>query len=322
MAWRYKPVQVRDVTNEFEEKCTLESLRSSCRALLLIVGLTATAFAADHKPRVQAPPSSTTLAELVSAIRGKATVLEGSAGMRLGYQSFTAEYKLAPGSVKYSDYVLARLLFEATRDAGFWNLHWAITDRQPNSDEIWRQWKKARVSYLSEATATAECDELSALYAFLAGRAGVRDVGLFWPTFNHTVAVWVVHPAKGRDVRVVVPTSQIFLDETDSFGTKKFDPWRQKSIHEYTRRDVPDTFDLPKPLFDFFLLQVGKYAGATDATLQRIRYLREGVFRNQWTPEAAARQSLQLRNGLGAGPTEDLVAFQNFAMDMRSGLLR
>ena len=280
-----------------------------------------TAQADDHKPRVR-PPSGTTLADLISAIHAKAKVLEGSTGMRLGYQSFTSAYKLPPGTVSYSDFVLARLIFEATRDAGFWNLHWAITDKPPNSDEVWRQWKKARMSSLSEPTATAECDELSALYAFLVERFGVRSIGLFWPYPNHTVAVWEIHRPKGQTVRVVVPTTQIFLEETDFFGTRKFDPWRQKTIHEYVRRDAPDSFEFPKPLFNFFLLQVDKYAGATDATLQRIRYLREGVFRGDWTPETAAREGLRRRNDLGTGPTEDLAGFQHFAMDMRSGLLR
>jgi hypothetical protein len=242
--------------------------------------------------------------------------------MRHGFEIFTSSYKVPPESIRYSDYVLVRLFFEATRDAGFWNLHWTITDREPNSDEIWRQWKSARLSSLSTATASAECDELSALYAFLVGRAGVRDVGLFWPTFNHTVAVWVVHPANGSVVRVVVPTSQIFLDETDFFGTRKFDPWHQKSIHEYVRRDVSDSFELPKPLFDFFLMQVDKYAGASDVTLQRIRYLREGVFRGTWSPEAAARDALKKSSDLKSAPKEDAAAFQNFAADMRSGLLQ
>jgi hypothetical protein len=119
-----------------------------------------------------------------------------------------------------------------------------------------------------------------------------------------------------------VPTSQIFLDETDFFGTRKFNPSRQKSIHEYSRRDVPDSFELPKPLFDFFLLQVDKYAGASDITLQRIRYLREGVFRGSWSPEAAARDALRKEADLGSVAAEDHAAFQNFAQDMRSGLLR
>ena len=167
-------------------------------------------------------------------------------------------------------------------------------------------------------TASAECDELSALYAFLVEREGVKGVGLFWPAPNHTVAVWVLHPSAGPVIRVVVPTSQIFLEASDSFDTKKFDPWSQKTIYEYTRRDVPDSFDLPKPLFDFFLQQVDKYAGASDSTLQQLRYLREGVFLRSWTPEQAAREALKRRAALGSGPAEDSAAFWNFAQDMRA----
>jgi hypothetical protein len=165
-------------------------------------------------------------------------------------------------------------------------------------------------------TASAECDELSALFAFLVERAGVRSVGLFWPYPNHTVAVWVLHP-NGSEVRVVVPTSQIFLNVNDSFGTRKFNAWHQKTIYEYKRRDVPDNFELPKPLLEFFLQQMDKYAGASDSTLQEIRYLREGVFLKYWTAEAAAQDALSRKIGLGSGPAEDLAAFQNFADEMR-----
>jgi hypothetical protein len=249
-------------------------------------------------------------------MRDKAKSLESSTGMRLGFQSFMSEYKLPPGSVKYSDYVLAHLFYEATRDAGYWNMHWTITDQPPNSDRIWSQWKSVKAPSPLAPTAIAECDELSALYAFLVERAGVKTVGLFWPAANHTVAVWVLHPSTGPIVRVVVPTSQIFLDESDDFGTQKFDPWRQKTIYEYTRRDVSDSFQLPKPLFDFFLQQVDKYGGASDATLQRLRYLRETVFLKAWRPEDAAREALRTRQA--SSPPEDVAAFQNFAQDMRS----
>jgi hypothetical protein len=238
--------------------------------------------------------------------------------MRLGFQSFVSDHKLAPESIRYSDYVVVRLLFEATRDAGFWNLHWAITDQPPNSDRVWQQWKSVKRPSAVESTATAECDELSALYAFLVERAGVKGVGLFWPAPNHTVAVWVVRPATGPILRVVVPTSQIFLDESDMFDTRKFNPWRQKTIYEYTRRDAPDSFELPKPLFDFFLQQVDQYAGASDLTLQQLRYLREGVFSRTWAPEQAAREALKKRSAVEPGSAEDLAAFQNFAQDMRS----
>src|SRR6266700_180898 len=265
-----------------------------------------------------ASASGTQLVQLVIRIRAKAKALEGSAGMRLGFQAFISAHKLSPKSIRYSDYVVVRLLFEATRDAGLWNLHWAITDQPPNSDNIWHQWRNIKNASALTPTATAECDELSALYAFLVERAGVKSVGLFWPAANHTVAVWVVQPATGPAVRVVVPTSQIFLDETDSFDTRKFNPWRQKTIYEYTRRDAPDSFELPQPLFAFFLQQVDKYGGASDPTLQQLRYLREGVFLKSLTPEEAARTALRKRSELGPGPAEDLAAFQNFAQEMRS----
>ncbi|MGA9622870.1 MAG: hypothetical protein WBL65_15320 [Bryobacteraceae bacterium] len=292
-----------------------EPHRGRPRRLVLLLGAAAGLYAADPKPVPS--PSGTTLVQLVGAIRAKARTLENGAGMKTGFQSFTFAFKLQPDTVSFSDYAVARLLFEATRDAGFWNLHWAVTNLPPNSDNIWLQWKTVNAPSPLAPTATAECDELSALYAFLAGRAGIRGIGLFWPAANHTVAVWVLHQPTGP-VRVVVPTTQIFLDETDFWGTKKFDPWRQKAIYEYTRRDVPDTFELPQPLFAFFLQQVDKYAGASDAALQLLRYFREGVFLKGWTPEAAASEALRVRRGRGSGTPEDLAAFQNFAQDMHS----
>jgi hypothetical protein len=287
---------------------------------LLLIGACAGVYGQERKPGpTVSVPVDDTVGQLVSLVREKAKALEGSSGMRLGFQSFLTAHQLAPESIRYSDYVIVRLLFEATRDAGFWNLHWAITDQPPNSDRIWQQWKGVKRPSVLESTATAECDELSALYAFLAERAGVKSVGLFWPAPNHTVAVWVVRPTTGPVVRVVVPTSQIFLDETDRFDTKKFNPWRQKTIYEYTRRDVPDSYELPKPLFDYFLQQADKYGGASDATLQQLRYLREGVFLRTSTPEQAARKALKRRSDLESGSAEDLAALQSFAQDMRSG---
>lgn len=299
------------------------SARDCLGVCLFVIAVAATPGVYAAKP--QTPASAPTAADadvghLVSAMRTKAKGLEGSSGMRLSFQSFTAAFKLPPKSVQYSDYVIARLFYEATRDAGFWNMHWTITDQPPNSDRVWSQWKIVKTPSPLTPTAIAECDELSALYAFLVERAGVKQVGLFWPYPNHTVAVWVLHPPAGPVVRVVVPTSQIFLDESDDFGTRKFDPWHQKTIYEYTRRDAPDAFALPKPLYDFFLQQAGKYGGASNAALQRLRYIREAVFLKAWTPEDAAREAL--RSPVAGSPTEDLEAFQDFARDMRSGAQR
>jgi len=264
------------------------------------------------------PPGKTTvtLAEFVTTLQQKAKALENTSGMRLGFASFAAAHHLPSGSIRYSDYVLARLLYQATRDAGFWNLHWNITDQPPQSDNVWRAWKTVTRPSVLQPTATAECDELSALYAFLARRTGLAGVGLFWPTANHTVAVWTFRPASGSAIRVVVPTSQIFLEQTDDFDSRKFDPWKQKIIYEYTRRDVPDTFEIPKPLADFFLLQLDKYAGASDATLQRLRYVRDAVFRNFWTAQQAADDALVRKARLPAISSEDAAALQSFASDM------
>jgi len=256
---------------------------------------------------------------LIGTVRGKAKALEKSTGMRLSFRSFTTAYEIPPENVSYSDYVVVRLLYEGARDAGFWNLHWTITNQEPNSDRIWRQWQAVKAPSSATPTASAECDELSALYAFLAGRAGIKGVGLFWPFPNHTVAVWVVSPRGRPVIRMVVPTSQIFLKVTDSLDTRTFDPWRQKSIFEYTRRDVPDTFELPQPLSGFFLSQVDKYAGASDSVLQQLRYLRDRVFVEQLTPEVAAGEALRRRSDLvRGGSAEDLAAFQHFAQGMRS----
>ena len=133
---------------------------------------------------------------------------------------------------------------------------------------------------------------------------------------SHTVAAWVLRPANGREVRVVVPTSQIFLEMNDSFGTRKFDPWKQQVIFEYRRRDVAASYEIPRSLFDFFLAQVDRYAGASDSTLQQLRYLREGVFLKSWTPEEAARDALRRRVDSSGAPKEDLSAFENFAQEI------
>jgi len=284
----------------------------------VLLACTTSLRAAGPKPIPHALPTDTSVARLVTEIRQRAKVLENSSGVRSSFLLFTSAYKIKPHSIRYSDFVIVRLLYEATRDAGFWNMHWTITNMPPNSDRVWQQWKSVQQVSPLAPTASAECDELSALYAFLVQRAGVRTVGLFWPYPNHTVAVWVVRPTGGREIRVVVPTSQIFLSVNDSFATGKFNPWKQKKIYEYTRHDVPDTFQLPKPLFEYFIQQIDRYGGASDSTLQQIRYLREGVFLNDWNAEAAAKDALERKKELGAGAMEDLDAFQNFALDMRA----
>ena len=132
---------------------------------------------------------TTTLADLQIALRARAKQLETSSGMQQGFQAFLSAHHLAPEAVRYSDYVLIRMYFEAARDAGLWNLRWAVTDKPPNSDNSWRQWQNVHRPSVVLPAATAECGELSALFASLVGRSGVKSVGLLWPYPNHTVAL-------------------------------------------------------------------------------------------------------------------------------------
>ncbi len=238
--------------------------------------------------------------------------------MRTAFESFNSKLKVPKDAVRYSDFVIVRLMFEATRDAGFWNLHWAVTNREPESDNIWSQWQTVRQPLYAKPTATAECDELSALFAFLSRSLGVRGIGLLWPYPNHTVVAWEIHPAGRKAVRVVVPTTQIFLAQTDMFGTVKFDPWRQRTIPEYNRRDAQPALQIPRPLLVFFLGQAERYGGASDATLQRLRYLRESVFLRGLTPDRAAVNADLAAFALTAGSPEDLAAFTEFAREMRA----
>ena len=263
-------------------------------------------------------PQSTTLADLFSAIRAKSKSAESSPAIRRDYQSFLSAHHLDASALHLSDYTLVHLLFEATRDAGYWNLHWSITDQPPNSDRIWQQWKSVTAPSFTNQTATAECDELSALFAFLVARSGVKSVGLLWPYPNHTVAVWTIHPAGGanpKPIRVVIPTSQIFLTDADTFDTHGFNPWRQSTIYDYTRRDAPPSFVLPKPLFDFFTSQLEKYAGASEASLLQLRNLRDAVFNHSMTPAQARAEALRRRAAFSISP-EDADAFQHFAADI------
>ena len=176
----------------------------------------------------------------------------------------------------YHDFLRVRLTFEATRDSGLWQLRWNITHKEPNSDSIWAQWQALHpFDYLDEgkpqASAVAECDELSALFALIVRSLGVKEVGLFWPTSNHTVAVWMAKGVDGKQVRVVIPTSQIYLSSNASLGTKEFDPYTQKTIYQYRRKDVDSDYKIPAELAKMMLEQVEKYGGEPALTLQKKR---------------------------------------------------
>lgn len=218
---------------------------------------------------------TTTVDQLVTGIKSK---VRRMASERVCYQEYQ-DFKQRRGfkSLSYYDYLKSKLAFECTRDSGLWHIAYTITDREPNSKNIWAQWRTVRQP--TSVTALGECDELSALYAFLARRLGVKGIGLFWPTSNHTVAVWTV---EGQ--RVVVPTTPIFLERHDGFDAEGFDPETQAVIYDYTAPDVPGNYAIPEPLGRFFLSQVDRYGGASRELLHELRYLREQIQRTPGRP--------------------------------------
>lgn len=226
--------------------------------------------------------------ELLAAIIDELPAIAASPAVRDDYDAFRAAFELEHDETLYLDYVRIKVAFEATRAGGWWGVEWDITNEQPNSDKIWAQWQAlelgpapATVDSLTPlplVTATAECDELSALFAFVVQRIGLSDesdVGLFWPVWNHVVAVWTIHPKSDKPTRVVVPTSQIFLDYDESLGTDGFDPWTQKHIYDYRRKDARKDLKLPGPLAAAFVQAVRDHGGRSQDDLQTERNAKE-----------------------------------------------
>jgi len=218
-------------------------------------------------------------AALFAALADTLPALADAPVVRAEWRDLRLRHDLPEDDALYADFVRVRLAFEATRAGGLWGLEWRITDREPRSDGVWSQWQAAEMTgdVPPVTTAIAECDELSALFAVVAHGLGLSRrsrVGLLWPTSNHTVAVWAFDAPGGREVRVVVPTSQIFLDSAQSLDTDAFDPWVQKRLYDYTRRDAAQA-RLPAAVARLFVAQARRSGGLSRGELQAQRNRRE-----------------------------------------------
>lgn len=229
-----------------------------------------------------------TVAELLAALEAELDSIAASPAVRADYERLLADFELDDDDELYRDYVRVKLAFEATRAGGLWGLTWQITNELPQSDLVWAQWRALALSpegspeTLPETTAIAECDELSALFAYVVHRIGLSkrsEVGLLWPTSNHVVAVWTLDRKSDRPTRIVVPNSQIFLGEAESLGTREFDPWRQKTIYDYRREDAEPELELPATLARALVGAVHEQGGRSQAELQAMRNEREA---RQW----------------------------------------
>jgi hypothetical protein len=208
----------------------------------------------------------------VGEVRRVADELAGAPEVEKSYRALLDEYDLTPGDVSAQSFSRVRLVFEATRDGGLWGIKWKITDRMPWSDAIWEQWRNLDLALPEpEVTAFAECDELSALFSSLARDVGVEGfVGLHWPTWNHTVAVWELRrgATAGERVRVMVPTSQIWLSRDATLGSREFKT--DRAVFPYARKDMKETSELPGALARFLVARLERLGAlSNEALLER-----------------------------------------------------
>ena len=228
-------------------------------------------------PRPFAQLDQVRLDELLAALERAAVRLDAHPVVRAEYEELLASHQIEPDAEAFREYVRVRLVFEATRDGGLWGLEWAVTNRIGHSDRIWAQWQQVAISAQEkwQVTAVAECDELSALFAFLTRRLGVKHTGFLGGGPNHIVGHWTVRRPGRREVRVVVPTSQIYLTPTATLGTKEINAYSAPVVWDYWRQDVPDDLVLPAPLARYFVEQIDLVAWP-QARLQAIRNQRGG----------------------------------------------
>ena len=99
------------------------------------------------------------LSALWTELEAIALQMEDDEGTREEFAAFARAHALDDGQDVFRDYVRVKLAFEATRDGGWWNMRWAITNRPPDSKAIWPQWQARIEVDLQRPTAVAECDE-------------------------------------------------------------------------------------------------------------------------------------------------------------------
>jgi len=139
-------------------------------------------------------------------------------------------------------------------------MHWNITDQPPNSDRIWRNGIVARPSFVHKPPPPNVTN--SPLSSRFSCNLPASKASSFLAVSQSHGCRLDRSSRNAQPFRVVIPIIANFPTEDDTFRTKKFDRGIKRTIYDYTRRDVPDSFALPKPLFDFSSSKWEKYAGA------------------------------------------------------------
>jgi hypothetical protein len=271
--------------------------------------------AASAAPEPVDLPQRVTMGEFWRALSAQIARLDTGA-LRSGFEAFAAQHAVDPSSpVLFRDFTKLWVVFEATRDGGWWRLRWDITDQEPSSVKIWKAWFRtppAEQSFAA-ASAVAECDEITALFSVTARRLGVRGVGLFYPTWNHVIAGWSPAAFAEQSVKdvVLIPTTQIFQGCPSTFDRTTFKPPRQ--VYEFPRVDIKDDVEMPAALATFLLEQVRAYGEATPALLALIRAKRADLLQSSLGDCSGYRRDLvsELRASLSCA---DRSALRHLAM--------
>jgi hypothetical protein len=258
------------------------------------------------------------LSELVTELRKQAKRLEQTPIMQVEYEQFTKIFTIEPSRENYEQFVIVKMLFECTRDSGLWHISWEETHLPPKSDEIWRQWtENNNINYNTDLTAIAECDEIAALYAFLCGKLGVRGVGLYWPTYHHSIAAWNVKNRDNVIKRVLIPTSYVYFANRGYFGRTGYKPVMFDTIYEYIREDVDDELQISAELAQFMVVQPQKYCTSSEITLHRLKTIRESVWNEKYSKETALKvtKSFMAECRSKPGIKDDIAALGQFKQD-------
>lgn len=227
-------------------------------------------------------PKRVTMGEFWRALSAQIALLD-TAALRSGFEAFATQHAVdASSPALFGDFTKLWVVFEATRDGGWWRLRWDVTDQEPSSVKIWKAWFRTPPPEQSfaAASAVAECDEITALFSVTARRLGVRGVGLFYPTWNHVIAGWSPQAFAEQSVKdvVLIPTTQIFQGCPSTFDRTTFKPPRQ--VYEFPRVDIKDDVEMPAALATFLLEQVRAYGEATPALLALIRAKRADLLQS------------------------------------------
>lgn len=244
-------------------------------------------------PEAVALPERVTFGDFWPALATQVERLDTTA-LQSGFQAFAARHDVDPSTPQlWRDFTRLWVIFEATRDGGFWRLRWDVTDQEPTSVVIWKAWMRAPPAHaFASESAVAECDEITALFSVTARRLGVRGVGLFYPTWNHVIAGWAPEALakSGANSIVLIPTTQIFQGCPSTFDETTFKV--PKHVYEFPKVDMRDATEMPPSLAHFLLEQVRAYGEASPDLLALIRAKRADLLRSSLGDCDTYRQEL------------------------------